>query len=101
MSLDTSLLSDAIVIWTGWGSSPWPVRDEARIVERFGAETARSLLPRIRELEDEFYSSDARIVVEDLAEMGRVAAKQFREAHPDLSDEAVRALTWSYTFDNK
>jgi hypothetical protein len=33
--------------------------------------------------------------------MGDVAASQFREAHPELSDEAVAAPAWWYTFDFK
>jgi hypothetical protein len=99
--MDASLVSQAIVIWTGWGQATWPVRDEARVVKRFGVDTAADLLPRIRELAREFYSSDARDVIADLKEMGDVAAGEFRRAHPELSDEAVQALVWCYTYDNK
>ena len=101
MTLDASLVSQGIIVWTGWRETSRPARDEARLVERFGAETAADLLPRIRELEDYFYASDARFTVADLTEMGDVAADHVRKAHPGVSDEAVRALAWCYTYDYK
>lgn len=101
MTLDPTLVSTGIIVWTGWGQTTWPARDEARLVERFGAQTAADLLPRIRELEDDFYASDARFTVADLAEMGNVAAEHFRKVHPEISDNAVLAFAWCYTYDYK
>jgi hypothetical protein len=72
--LDPSLLSAAIILWTGWGSSISPERDEKWLVDRFGSEMAAELLPAIRRLEDEFYESDARHKVAGLKEMGDLAA---------------------------
>ena len=99
--IDPALLSEAIVIWTGWGSTIEPWRDEKRLVDRFGSEMAAELLPAIRRLDDEFYESDARDKVAGLKEMGDVAAQEFRQRHPEISDEAVEALAWCYTFDYK
>jgi hypothetical protein len=90
-----------MVVWTGWGEISRPARDERRLVERFGSETAAKLLPRLRQLEDEFYKSDARFVVADLEKMGDVATEQFRRAHPEISKAAIRALAWCYTYDYK
>lgn len=101
MTLDPALVSQGLIVWTGWRQTAWPARDEARLVERFGAETAADLFQRIRELEDDFYATDARFTVDDLAEMGDVAADHFRQAHPEVSDDAVRALAWCYTHDYK
>jgi hypothetical protein len=50
---------------------------------------------------NDFYASDARFAVADLTEMGDVAVDHFRKAHPEVSDEAVRALAWCYTYDYK
>jgi hypothetical protein len=36
-----------------------------------------------------------------LEAVGRKAAATFRAAHPEVSDDAVRALTWCYTWDWK
>jgi hypothetical protein len=101
MSLDSELLSQAIVIWAGLGETPWPAREESRLVDRLGADVAIAVLPRIRELEKEFYTSDARFVVAGLKEMGDRAAEQFKQTHPELSEEAIEALAWCYTFDYK
>ena len=68
MSDDPSLLSEALVTWIGRGRAPWPLRDEALLVERFGSELAAELLPRIRKLEEEFYETDARDRAWELAD---------------------------------
>jgi len=94
-------ISNALIVWTGWGRTSWPQRDEKRLAEEFGPEQAHELMPKIQELEDEFYSTDARFLADSLAEMGQIASAQFRGRHPELSDDAVMALAWCYTFDFK
>lgn len=101
MNEDATQVSEAVVVWTGYGQSSWPVRDQARLAERYGPEETRDLLPRVRQLEEDFYNSDARLAVPDLATMGEVAAGQFRQSHPEVSEEAVKALAWCYAYDYK
>jgi hypothetical protein len=98
---DSDLVSAAIVAWTGHGVSSHPSRDETRVVGALGEECALTVLPVVFELEREFYDSDARRTAADIAAMGDVAAAQFRGAHPELSDAAVEALAWCYTYDYK
>jgi hypothetical protein len=93
------LLSDAIVTWTGRGRTSWPARDEQLVVEEFGTERAAELMPLIRQLVDDFYTSDAVHTVADLKEMGDKAAAQFAARHPEISEAAVDALAWCYTWD--
>ena len=97
----TPTLSAAVVVWTGWDSRSLPSRDERQLAAQFGEDAARALLPQLRALEQEFYSSDAVRVSADLREMGERAATQFRGRHPELSEEAVQALAWCYTYDFK
>ena len=66
----TAKLSAALVAWTGWGSHASPARDATRVVAQFGDDVARELLPRLLELEEDFYSSDAVHVSPDLKAMG-------------------------------
>jgi len=94
-------LSAALVVWTGWGETSWPSRDDSRVVAVYGSDCALDLLPRLRALEDDFYKSEANLTVADLAEMGRVAATQFRKLHPEITESGVAALAWCYTFDFK
>jgi hypothetical protein len=99
VSADEASLSTAVIVWTGWGECAWPSRDEARVVRRFGPDLASMLLPQIRQLENDFYASDARDKAQDLHEIGDLAAAQFRGKHPEVSEEAVEALAWCYTYD--
>jgi len=98
---DAAVISDAVVVWTGWGKAIRPARDESRLVERFGDELALDLAPILRRLEDEFYESDARFTVADLAQMGDAAAKRFSQLHPELTPDAIEALAWCYSYDFK
>jgi hypothetical protein len=93
------LQSEAIVVWTGWKQTAWPARDERRLVEHFGRLAAAELLPVVRQLADEFYASDAHSRFADLAEMGSAAGERFKRMHPEISDEAINAFVWCYTFD--
>jgi hypothetical protein len=94
-------VGEAIVVWSGWGRSSWPARNDEALTNHFGRDVAAKLLPIIRELEDDFYLSDARNTASDLAEMASIASQQFMTKHPDLPEDAVRALAWCYTFDYK
>lgn len=95
------VISDAVVVWTGFGEAPSPDRDLQRLVEHFGPEVATEVVPQLRALEDDFYASEAIHHIADLAEATEAAASEFRERHPGLSEDAVRALAWCYSYDFK
>ena len=98
---DFSQLIEAVLIWTGWGRSIVPQRNDILLVNNFGAETASKLKPIIKSLEDEFYSSEARNIAANLEEMGKMAAEQFKSKHPEIPDQIVKAFAWCYTYDYK
>ncbi|MFN8053249.1 MAG: hypothetical protein U0Q22_17540 [Acidimicrobiales bacterium] len=98
---DLARISDALVVWTGYGQSAWPIRDPDRLVAEFGPAATDDLLPVLRELEREFYESDEAHTVAGLDQMGIAASERFSSLHPELSGEAVDALAWCYTFDWK
>src|SRR5262245_1060272 len=101
MNYNSPLLAEAVRVWAGWGSNPSPSRDEARVVQRYGAATAAKLLPVIKSLEDDFYASDARFIAVDLQQMAALASEQFAQKHPGIDKDIVEALAWCYTFDFK
>jgi hypothetical protein len=101
MDRDETIVSQAIIAWIGWGERSWPSQDERRIVDSVGSDKAAELLPRLRELKKEFFESNARHTVANLQDMGEAAAGEFRRQHPEISDEAVQALTWLYTYTYK
>jgi hypothetical protein len=99
--MDSKLISEALVLWTGRHIKSWPARDDQRVIDQYGPDVALDLLPVIHRLEAEFYESDARYFAPDLIEMGNQAEERFRSLHPELGEEAIGALGWCYTFDYK
>jgi hypothetical protein len=98
---DPARISDALVVWTGYGQMSWPQRDEERLARQVGPLAAADLLPIVRRLADEFYATNARYVAHDLIEMGELAAQDFKQRHPEITAAAIEALAWCYTFDYK
>ncbi|WP_062302863.1 hypothetical protein [Demequina subtropica] len=94
-------LSAAVVTWTGWGRTTLPARDDALLVASLGSARAIELSPRVHALEEEFFRSNAHLTAPDLPSMGEMAADEFRSAHPDVTEDAVQALAWCYTYDYK
>jgi hypothetical protein len=94
-------LIEAVQLWTGWGQGVAPNRNDQRLVDRFGKDVTARLLPLIKFLEDDFYSSDARFVAPNLQEMEKLASEQFKRKHPGIAGEIVRAFAWCFTFDFK
>jgi hypothetical protein len=92
---------EAVLIWTGWQQHAFPRRDDSLVEIRFGKEVAAKLLPIIKSLEKDFYSSDAKWVAVDLKEMEKLSTDQFKRTHPGIADEIVKAFAWCYTFDFK
>lgn len=86
--------------WTWWGARRGCRGTTTRSC-RHQRDRIVELLPPVRMDEDEFYRSRAHLEAPDLAARGVMAAGEFRRARPDISDEAVRALAWCYTFDFK
>lgn len=98
---DWSQVAEAVVVWSGWGSSAWPTRLDDAVVRRYGAEEAATLLPLVHELVSEFYASEACYRAADLTEMVDMAREDFTARRPGVPEEAIRALAWCYTFDHK
>ena len=99
MPPDADRLSEALVIWIGFREVPTPEVSEARLEQRFGAAEAIRLLPYLRSLLTEFYDNDVSRFTREPDEMADMAAAPFAERHPELSDEAIEALAWSYKHD--
>lgn len=75
-------LTRAVVEWTGWGSTPRPVRDDTRVIARFGSEAGPALAKAARRLEDDFSAGST----------------EFRAKHPEIGGDAVDALAWSSAY---
>ena len=71
-------LTRAVVEWTGWGRTARPVRDDARVIARFGHEAGPALAKAARRLEADYTAGSG----------------EFRARHPELGVDAVDALAW-------
>jgi hypothetical protein len=99
--MESLLIVEAVLLWTGWGREMKPSRDDSVLVKHYGEKVAIKLLSVIKSLEDDFYSSDARFVAENLQDMEKLASEQFRKKHLRIENEIVKAFAWCYTFDFK
>jgi hypothetical protein len=93
------LFVDAVLAWTGYGHEMMPTRNDESVVSMFGHEAASLLLPEIKALMNDFYSTSAKNTETDLIKMGSEAASKFRRRHPDAPKAVVEALEWCFTFD--
>lgn len=100
-TFEASLLSEAVQVWTGWGQHIAPRRDDFALVDHFGSEVAEELLPLVKTLEDEYYSSDARLTAANILEMKEMSMKDFKRRNPWAPNEVAEAFAWCYTFDYK
>jgi len=95
------ILIEAVRVWAGWDRFNCPQYEDSLVVSRFGVDVASRLIPVVKFLRAEFYSTDAAVTVSGLPEIGRKAAADFRKKHPEVAEEIVEVLQWGYTFDNK
>ena len=101
LELTPSLLSEAIVDWTGKALAlRAPDRETSRLVERFGRDDAHRVVRALRTLQAEFDETqrqpgETRWLAADRA------AEVFAGRHPELSRDAVEALRWCYAYDRQ
>ena len=91
-------LSNATVLFLGYGRASWPQRDEATLARELGAEKAAALREQIDALCDEMQRIDVDWSTCSLAEAGDDARAAMRLRHPELSDDALDALRWQFTY---
>src|SRR3954469_1822373 len=91
-------VEDALGIWLGRGRSAAPLRDDAAVTRRFGADLAPQLLMALRRLESDFYgettAGPAALQEAGTASTTDARATHFRLLHPTASDEVLSALAW-------
>jgi len=90
-------INDALVIYTGFGKSPFPRARSADLVTRYGAEEGAEFKARILELMEELGQP---ILDERRSKMSVTerAIEQLRPRHPELDDTGLKALAWTFSF---
>jgi hypothetical protein len=95
MQSQTNELSNAVILFLGFGSASSPRSDRARLVQEFGTAIGSQVIALVDEA--------AQIQVDwskhSLESAGNMVRNAMHSRHPDLSDGALRALAWRVTFD--
>lgn len=92
-------VSRAMVLFLGFGTASSPRADRDRLVSEFGAKRAEELESRVASVLGELATIQIDWSVPSLTTAADFAVEQIRARHPELSDKALGALRWKFTFD--
>ncbi len=91
------ILSRAVVAYLGKEWSPFP-RSDVEAVSALAGDDPETLIARVREIEAETMAVEVDWSTRTLSEGGRVARAAMAERHPELSEAALDALYWAFTY---
>jgi len=94
-------ISRAVVLVLGYGCASWPQHDEAALAREFDPERVADLARQVDALRTEMAAIEIDWASRTLAQGGDDARAEMRARHPELSDEALDALSWAFTFENR
>ncbi|MDB5539243.1 MAG: hypothetical protein JWQ89_970 [Devosia sp.] len=91
-------INEALVLYTGFGSSPFPRAKTPHLVQRFGAAEGAELKQRILSLLDELQQPVEDGEKRTKKSLTERAIDQLLPKHPELDESGLRALAWTYSF---
>ena len=92
-------LSQAIVVCFGFGVSASPIRDNSKVLEVFGRTKGQELLDQIDHLIKEANQTPVDWTNATLEEAGDLVRSSVNSRYPGLTDRALNAIAWKFTFD--
>jgi hypothetical protein len=98
VGLVDEMKSRAVVVYLSVGRSSFPHCDPEAVIETFGAEAAESLMPYASAVASEVLNIWTDWSTHTLDSAGEEAAAQMRQRHPELDDEAIKALGWHFSY---
>jgi hypothetical protein len=99
MTSEANDLNDAIILFLGFGTASSPRRDRARLDQEFGVDHGATHESQVLNLIAEVGELAVDWSTHSLESAGEAVRSALHGRHPDLSDVAVRALVWKFTFD--
>jgi hypothetical protein len=91
-------INEALVLYTGFGSSPFPRAKTPFLVQRFGEAEGAELKQRILGLLEELQQPVEGLEKRSKKSLTERAIEQLRPRHPELDDSGLKALAWTYSF---
>ena len=98
MGNGTNEISEAVILFLGVGSSPTPSRIRDNLTQRFGPTRAALLESQVRALLDEVMAINIDWEKHSLVSGGELALAHMRLQHPELNEEALKALEWEFSW---
>jgi hypothetical protein len=98
-SLTDCDLSEAIPLYLGFGFASSASSGRSRLVARFGERRAAELEDAITQLVRETHAIEIDWEKHSLASAGKFVRDERAVRHPALSDKALNALVWKFTWD--
>jgi hypothetical protein len=96
MSMDD--VSLAIVKFLGYGVEPYPKEDAERIEKEFGSERAPALEGRVRLILGELAALKPDWSRHSLTAAAEWAGREMKRRHPQLSEDSIKAMNWTFTW---
>lgn len=91
-------INEALVLYTGFGSSPFPRAKTPHLVQRFGHDEGNALKQRILELLEELQQPVDGPEKRSRKSVTERAIEQLRPRHPELDESGLKALAWTFAF---
>jgi hypothetical protein len=89
--------SRALIVYLSVGRSPFPHADPEHLAEVFGEE-ATTLLPYVEGLTREIMDIEIDWTTHTLTSATELATAKMHTRHPELTDEAIKALDWYFSY---
>jgi hypothetical protein len=99
MQNPNSELSNAVILFLGFGSALTPREDHARLVQAFGTTQGAAIESQVAALVNEVGKIQVDWSKHSLESARDIVRSEMHARHPGLSDAALRALAWKFTFD--
>ncbi len=100
MSVDRDL-SEAIVLYVGYEVENCPRLDRSRLVPKFGEMRASECELRVKSLLAELGRIEVNWAAHDLVSGSALARDALHTRFPELSEQALDALEWKFSYDWK
>jgi len=91
-------INEALVLYTGFGNSPFPRAKTPTLVARFGENEGAELKQRILGLLEELQQPVEALDRRSKKSVTERAIEQLHPNHPELDESGLKALAWTYSF---
>lgn len=91
-------LSKAVQLYLGYGSASFPQEDAQAVTAEFGPELGASLLWRAQSVLGEAGDLQPDWETQSLTSAKDWAEREIRTRHPGLTDAAVSAIGWAFSY---